>query len=253
LIIFFDDCANTTVVGNAFRPVTDKLGISREKFSYIVDSTAAPVASLALISTWIGYEVGLIGDAIEGTPVSLTPYTIFLQSIPYRFYSIFAIILVLFVCLISKRLWPYVKSRISGRTTGKVFADEATPLSAGSKLKVLEAIPQKTINMVIPIIVLIGVSIFRMWWTGGGISTEPFTDAISNADAMTALLWGGVFAVIVAIFPHFCGSCSSKLYSGRKWYTSCISLVFRNNISRHFTLSVFQHFCKISWNFLPFV
>ncbi|PKP54779.1 sodium:proton antiporter, partial [Candidatus Atribacteria bacterium HGW-Atribacteria-1] len=158
LIIFFDDYANTAIVGNAFMPVTDKLGISREKFSYIVDSTAAPVASLALISTWVGYEVGLIGDAIEGTSVSLTPYTIFLQSIPYRFYSIFAIILVLAIAL-------------SQRDYG-------------------------------PLIVLVVVSIFGMWWTGGGTSAESFTAAISDADAMTALLWGAAFAVIVAILMY---------------------------------------------------
>lgn len=202
LIIFFDDYANTAVVGNAFRPVTDKLGISREKFSYIVDSTAAPVASLALISTWIGYEVGLIGDAIEGTSISLTPYTIFLQSIPYRFYSIFAIILVLFVALSQRDYGPMLKAEYRARTTGKVFADGATPLSGGSKLKVLEGIPQKTINMVVPIIVLVGVSIFGMWWTGGGTSAESFTAAIADADAMTALLWGAVFAVIVAIIMY---------------------------------------------------
>jgi len=202
LIIFFDDYANTAIVGNAFRPVTDKLGISREKFSYIVDSTAAPVASLALISTWIGYEVGLIGDAIEGTSVSLTPYSIFLQSIPYRFYSIFAIILVLAIALSQRDFGPMLKAEHRTRTTGKVFADGASPLSGGSALKVLENVPRKTMNMVIPIIVLVVVSIFGMWWTGGGSSAESFTTAIADADAMTALLWGAVFAVIIALIMY---------------------------------------------------
>lgn len=202
LIIFFDDYANTAIVGNAFRPVTDKLGISREKFSYIVDSTAAPVASLALISTWIGYEVGLIGDAIEGTSVSLTPYTIFLQSIPYRFYSIFAIILVLAIALSQRDFGPMLKAEYRTRTTGKVFADGASPLSGGSALKVLENVPQKTVNMVVPIIVLVVISIFGMWWTGGGTSADSFTAAIADADAMTALLWGAAFAVIIAIIMY---------------------------------------------------
>ncbi len=202
LIIFFDDYANTAIVGNAFMPVTDKLGISREKFSYIVDSTAAPVASLALISTWVGYEVGLIGDAIEGTSVSLTPYTIFLQSIPYRFYSIFAIILVLAIALSQRDYGSMLKAEYRTRTTGKVFADGATPLSGGSKLKVLEDVPQKTVNMVAPIVVLVAVSMFGMWWTGGGTSAESFTAAISDADAMTALLWGAMFAVITAIIMY---------------------------------------------------
>ena len=202
LVIFFDDYSNTAVVGNAFRAVSDKLRMSREKFSYIVDSTAAPVASIALISTWIGYEVGLIGDAIEGTSVTMTPYTIVLQSIPFRFYSIFAIILVLAIALSGRDYGPMLKAEYRARTTGKVFADGATPLSGGSELKVLEGVPQKTVNMVVPIIVLVVVSIFGMWWTGGGTSAESFTAAISDADAMTALLWGAMFAVIVAILMY---------------------------------------------------
>jgi len=202
LIIFFDDYANTAIVGNAFRPVTDKLGISREKFSYIVDSTAAPVASIALVSTWVGYEVGLIGDAIEGTSVSLTPYTIFLQSIPYRFYSIFAIILVLAIALTQRDYGPMLKAEHRTRSTGKVFADGAIPLSGGSKLKVLEDVPQKTVNMVVPIVVLVAVSMFGMWWTGGGTSAESFTAAIIGADAMISLLWGAMFAVITAIIMY---------------------------------------------------
>ncbi|MBA7671159.1 hypothetical protein ES703_79310 [subsurface metagenome] len=201
-MIFFDDYANTAVVGNAFRAVSDKLRMSREKFSYIVDSTAAPVASLALISTWIGYEVGLIGDAIEGTAITMTPYTIFLHSIPYRFYSIFAIILVLAIALSGRDYGPMLKAEYRARTTGKVFRDGSSPLSGGSELRVLEGVPQKTMNMVVPIVVLVGVSIFGMWWTGGGTSAESFTAAISDADAMTALLWGAVFAVIVSIIMY---------------------------------------------------
>lgn len=202
LVIFFDDYSNTAVVGNAFRAVSDKLRISREKFSYIVDSTAAPVASIALISTWIGYEVGLIGDAIEGTSVAMAPYTIVLYSIPYRFYSIFAIILVLAIALSGRDYGPMLKAEYRARTTGKVFADGAIPLSGGSELKVLEGVPQKTVNMVVPIVVLVVVSIFGMWWTGGGASAESFTAAISDADAMTALLWGAMFAVIIAIIMY---------------------------------------------------
>lgn len=202
LVIFFDDYANTAVVGNAFRAVSDKLRMSREKFSYIVDSTAAPVASIALISTWIGYEVGLIGDAIEGASVTMTPYSIFLRSIPYSFYSIFALILVLTIALSGRDYGPMLKAEYRARTTGKVFRDGATPLSGGSELRVLEDVPQKTMNMVVPIVVLVGVSIFGMWWTGGGTSAESFTAAISDADAMTALLWGASFAVIIAIIMY---------------------------------------------------
>ena len=66
VLIFFDDYANTLIVGNTMRPITDRLRISREKLAYIVDSTAAPVVSIALITTWIGYEVSLIDEALQG-------------------------------------------------------------------------------------------------------------------------------------------------------------------------------------------
>ena len=68
LCIFFDDYTNTLVVGNTVRPVTDRLRVSREKLAYLVDSTAAPVACIAVLTTWIGYELGLISKAIEGLP-----------------------------------------------------------------------------------------------------------------------------------------------------------------------------------------
>ncbi|OIP71175.1 MAG: sodium:proton antiporter [Candidatus Infernicultor aquiphilus] len=202
LIIFFDDYANSAIVGNAFRAVSDKLRMSREKLSFIVDATSAPVASIALISTWIGYQVGLIGDAIEGTSVTMTPYSIFLHSIPYSFYSIFALILVLAIALSGRDYGPMLKAEYRTRTTGKVFADGATPLSGGSQLRMLENVPQKTMNMVVPLVALVGISMFGMWWTGGGTSAESFIAAISDADAMTALLWGAFFAVIIAIIMY---------------------------------------------------
>ena len=94
IIIFFDDYANTLLVGNTVRPYTDKLGISRAKLSYIVDSTAAPVASIAVISTWVGFEVGLIRDAAESLHLINDAYFLFLRSIPYSSYSLFALAMV---------------------------------------------------------------------------------------------------------------------------------------------------------------
>src|SRR5699024_8723567 len=87
IVIFFVDYANTLIVGNTMRSITDKLRISREKLAYIVDSTSAPVASLALVTTWIGFEVSLINEAI-GTigGLQLSGYGVFLESILYRFY-----------------------------------------------------------------------------------------------------------------------------------------------------------------------
>ncbi|TNE86753.1 MAG: Na+/H+ antiporter NhaC family protein [Deltaproteobacteria bacterium] len=90
-IVFFDDYANCLVVGGAMGPLYDRHKVSRAKLAYIVDSTAAPVASLAVVSTWVGFEVGLIADGIEGTNVALTAFAIFLAALPFRFYSIYTL------------------------------------------------------------------------------------------------------------------------------------------------------------------
>ena len=95
VIIFFDDYSNTLIVGNTTRMLCDKLGISREKLAYLVDSTSAPIATIAIITTWIGFQVGIISDAIEGlSGLDESAYLLFLHSIPYSFYPFFAIFLV---------------------------------------------------------------------------------------------------------------------------------------------------------------
>ncbi len=197
-VIFFDDYANTATVGNSFRPVTDKLRISREKFSYIVDATAAPVATLALVSTWVGYEVGLIKDALKAAGSTLAPYTVFLESLPLKFYSIFALVLMAMIVFSGRDFGPMLIAERRARTTGKVFADGARPLSGGIVLRVKEGISYKISNMVVPMVSLIGITLFSIWYTGGGAEV-PFGKAIQNADAATSLLWGSMGAVLITI------------------------------------------------------
>jgi Na+/H+ antiporter NhaC len=88
VVIFFDDYANTLLVGNTMRPVTDRLRISRAKLAYLVDATAAPVASIAFISTWIGAELGYIKDGLKNIgDIDMAPYQVFMAYIHYSFYS----------------------------------------------------------------------------------------------------------------------------------------------------------------------
>ena len=97
VLIFFDDYANSLIVGNLMRPITDKLKVSREKLSFIVDATSAPVASVFIVSSWIGFEVGLINDGLNSIHSTENAYGIFLQTIPYRFYPIAMLIFVFLV------------------------------------------------------------------------------------------------------------------------------------------------------------
>src|SRR3712207_645733 len=88
ILVFFDDYANSLIVGPIMRPVFDKMNISRQKLSFVIDATAAPIAGLAIISTWIGLEVGLIHDAFNSIHVDVDAFGVFLSTIPFRLYNI---------------------------------------------------------------------------------------------------------------------------------------------------------------------
>ncbi|MDF1661809.1 MAG: Na+/H+ antiporter NhaC family protein [Planctomycetota bacterium] len=129
IAIFFDDYANTILVGNTMRPFTDRFRVSREKLAYIVDSTAAPVAALFLISTWIGYEVGLIGEMLEAGDIKMGAYNTFLYSVPYRFYSIFGLLMVFIVAFLGRDFGPMLAAEQRARQKGQVLAPGAKPLA----------------------------------------------------------------------------------------------------------------------------
>jgi Na+/H+ antiporter NhaC len=197
MMIFFDDYSNTLVVGNTARPITDHLKISREKLAYIVDSTAAPVVCLALITTWIGYEVGLIGDALDSVPdLDEAAYTVFLKSIPYSFYPILAFIFVLAVAVTGRDFGPMYKAEVRARN-GQVssVSSEEMPSLQGDQLEPKPNIPLRAINAFIPLLVLIVSLVGGLFVTGEG---ETITDIIGSADAYKAMMWASLLGAVTA-------------------------------------------------------
>ncbi len=197
LMIFFDDYSNTLVVGNTARPLTDHLKISREKLAYIVDSTAAPVVCLALITTWIGYEVGLIDAALSGIPELTEPaYTVFLHSIPYSFYPILAIIFVFTVAYTGKDMGPMYAAEVRARN-GQVSPINSmdTPAIQGDNLEPKAGVKMRAINAFIPIIVLIVSLLAGLYITGEG---ENLTDIIGSANSYVAMLWASLLGAMTA-------------------------------------------------------
>ncbi|TDX51675.1 Na+/H+ antiporter NhaC family protein [Orenia marismortui] len=206
ILIFFDDYANSLIVGTTMRSITDKLKVSREKLAYIVDCTAAPVTSMALISTWVGYEMGLIQEAFnnlgEGAlaqiGLSTNVYATFIKTIPYRFYSILALFMVLFIAWLGKDFGPMLKAERRARKEGKVLRDGATPL-ASKELTDMEVNPDNSMkwyDAFIPMISVIVITIIGLWYNGGGLEGKAIRDAFGNADASVVLLWasfGGTF------------------------------------------------------------
>ena len=198
LVIFFDDYANTLVVGNTSRSVTDRLKISREKLAYIVDSTAAPVATVALVTTWIGYQVGLIGDAVSKLDgLSMQPYSIFLHSLPYSFYPFLAILLVLLIILSGRDFGPMLRAERRARLTGEVNPPN---VSSGirndeASLEVKPGIKPRAINAVIPVTVMASSIMVGLYVTGEG---DTINEIIGTANSYRALMWASLLSVFTA-------------------------------------------------------
>jgi Na+/H+ antiporter NhaC len=195
MFIFFDDYANTIIVGATMRPITDKLRISREKLSYIVDSTAAPVASIFPISTWIGYEVGLINRALDSIGSTESGYMVFLESILYRFYPILALALVIMVSLTGRDFGPMARAERRARIEGKPLRDGAMPMSGieTGKLDPPENAPRRWYNAVIPLFVVIGVTFGGLWVNGmQSLGDAGYQEVVAQSGEYGAA-WSRVF------------------------------------------------------------
>lgn len=201
VLIFFDDYANTLIVGNTMRPITDKMKISREKLSFIVDLTAAAVSSIVPISTWIAFEVGVIKDGFDTIGLEQSAYTTFVQTIPYRFYSIFALVFALILIFTVRDFGPMYKAEVRARTTGEVLRKGSAPM-VSKELEAVEVPEGKRFNFIdsfLPILAVILITIFGLWYNGGGITAgKTIQQAFGDADASVVLLWASFGGILVA-------------------------------------------------------
>lgn len=204
MAIFFDDYANTLVVGNTMRPVTDTMRVSREKLAYLVDSTAAPVACIALVTTWVGYQVGLIGDSVDNIPDLNEPaYVMYLHSVLYSFYPILALAFVLMVCLTERDFGPMRHAEARARRGEGVVADDEASSSASDAAPIppMDGKPQRAINALLPVGVMIAGVVIGLYVTGSASVATPdagLRDIIGAADSYTALMWASLIGVLVA-------------------------------------------------------
>ena len=225
VMIFFDDYSNTLVVGNTARPMTDHLKISREKLAYIVDSTAAPVVCIALITTWIGYEVGLINDALRDIPDLNAPaYTVFLHSIPYSFYPIFAVFFVLFIAASGRDFGPMLKAerRARGGQVSPISSNE-TPAMQGDNLDAKPDVPYRAFNAFIPLLVLITALLAGLYVTGDG---DTLTDIIGTADAYKSMMWASLLGAMTAAVLTVGQKILSAHETVDAWYAGVRAMLF---------------------------
>ena len=216
--IFFDDYANSLVVGPIMKPVTDKLKIAREKLAFIIDATAAPIAGLALISSWVGYELSLIKDAYAVIgQVEINAFAIFVETLPYRFYNILMLAFVFFSAITLREFGPMYTAARRAHTTGQVTdpKSESNELmnQENSFMMPKEGITYSIYNAIIPIAVLIIVAFVGFYVNGASglegdilkaFEADPYSfasirDAFGAADASIVIFEAALLASLVAI------------------------------------------------------
>ena len=184
-MIFFDDVANTLLIGKTMRPVTDQLKISREKLAFLVDSTAAPLASIALATTWVGYEVSLIenmSSVLEG--FTENSYSVFLSSILYSFYPILMLVFVWTIALSGRDFGPMLIAENKARNAPKRQFAVNIEADAGDLGSHSGSRPS-ALNAILPIVSVILSLAFALVMLGEG---ETFQARIGSANNFEALM-----------------------------------------------------------------
>lgn len=168
LLMFFDDYANTVVVGNTMRNLADKWRISREKLAYLVDSTTAPVAGLALLSTWIAFEAMLIGEQAEKAGIPMSGYSVIVEMLPFRFYCIGTLIFLFMSSGMGRDFGSMLKAETRSANTGQVRGEDSEPfgIQPTESMEPAEDTPKRWFNAFIPVLVVGFGSVFGILLLG---------------------------------------------------------------------------------------
>ncbi len=188
LVIFFDDYANSLVVGGSMRDASDRSGMSRAKLAYFVDATSASVAGVALISTWVGFEVGLLGDfRASFSGIADSPYGIFLALLPYRFYCLLTIVAALIFAWTGRDFGPMARAEARAKLAPRPAA--AVVVAGGS---VREAL--------IPVGIVLGTVLGADLIAGAGTEGDIVDIFVAGADVvgLRALAAGGIIGLVAA-------------------------------------------------------
>jgi Na+/H+ antiporter NhaC len=191
LLIFFDDYTNCLLVGNTMRPLTDRMRISREKLAYIVDSTAAPIAGISLLSTWIAFEVSTYSAQLPGVGITDSAYAVVVQTIPFRFYCLFTLMFVGLNILTRRDFGPMLTAERRARSTGEVVRKGGRPLvgAEATRIEPKEGIPLDWRAAAFPIGLVLAMTIARIFLDGGGLE-------LWRADPGSLLTMAGVTSIL---------------------------------------------------------
>ncbi len=205
VVVFFDDYANSLIVGNTMRPLTDRLRISREKLAFLVDATAAPVATVGVISTWTAYQLSLIREqTVVLERFESEAYLFFLSSIPFSFYSLSALALVFCVAASGRDFGSMRRAEERARSTGELTAPGAQPLFLPDAEVAVASEPGRHWTLaIVPILAVILLTVAGLYWTGlraldAQAGQATLREIIGASDSFRALLWAAFGGSIVA-------------------------------------------------------
>ena len=187
VLIFIDDYFNCLTVGSVMRPVTDKHRISRAKLAYLIDATAAPVCIIAPVSSWAAAVAGFAENG-EGL-------TLFIRAIPYNFYALLTIVMMIGLVIMKKDYGPMKKFEENATDHGDLFSGK-NPYE-GSNAENEEG-KGKVIHLVLPVVILIISCTLGMIYTGGFFDGKGFVEAFSDSDASVGLALGSFFAILLS-------------------------------------------------------
>lgn len=187
-LIFVDDYFNCLTVGSVMRPVTDKFNVSRAKLAYLIDATAAPICIIAPISSWAAAVTGFV-EGEDG-------FSIFIRAIPYNFYAILTIVMMVGMVLM-KEEFGSMKTHELNAEKGDLFTTPGRPYEFAKDEHV--ASRGTVIDLLIPIVCLVACCVFGMLYTGGFFSGTDFVTAFSQSDASLGLTFGSFFGIVITI------------------------------------------------------
>lgn len=200
LLIFFDDYFNALTNGAIMRPISDKFGVSREKLSYIIDSTAVGICLVVPLSSWVAFICSLIADSYASAGVEMDSFKAFLMCVPFNYYAWLSIIMVIVVVYLGLDFGPMAKAEKRTSETGALC--DKTFSGGGADEDDFSSIVQmkgSAIDLLAPILLLIVLALAFMLYTGGFFSSFSVLDAVNNMDGMLALTYAVFISVLFAI------------------------------------------------------
>ena len=187
ILIFVDDYFNCLTVGSVMRPVTDGHRISRAKLSYLIDATAAPICMIAPISSWAAAVSGVVED--------YSGFDLFVRAIPFNFYSLLTIVMVLFLCKSGMDYGPMRRHELNAIRNGDLFTEGEQP-EAVQEVSTPRA---RVIDLVLPIVVLVVLCVAGLIYSGVLAGGVGIFGAFENCDAFFGLPWGALIALVFTV------------------------------------------------------